>query len=105
MTDDHFKKIIIEYRPYLKTELFSVLMENAELFTDDTKKAIISKIKEAESQMTELYDCQEKRNSILEQGIKKIEAVYSTIKSRFQEVAKEEGLEESAQADQLLSNL
>jgi hypothetical protein len=105
VTNEEFKNRLTKFRYYMKPALFTVLAENAQVFSEETKKEIIEKLEEAESQVKELYEYQEKRNGILRKGLQKIEDVYSNVKARFQIAAKVEEATESAQADQFISNL
>jgi hypothetical protein len=89
----------------MKPALFTVLAENSQVFSEETKKEIIEKLEEAESQVKELYEYQERRNSILKKGLQKIEEVYTNVKARFQLAVKAEEAAEGVQADQFISNL
>jgi len=105
VTDEEFKSTLKKFRYYLKPALFTVLAENAEVFSDTTKKEIIDKIMEADTQMKELYDYQEKRNNIMKRGLEKIEEVYANVKARFKAAGASEKELEKAEADKLISNL
>lgn len=105
MTNEAFRKTLTEFKYYLKPALFTVLSENADVFSDETKKEIIEKLQEADKQMKELNDYQEKRNSILRRGLEKIEDVYDSVKTKFQTASAGQQKAEAAEADKLISNL
>ena len=105
MTNDQFRKKLTQYKYYLKPALYTVLAENADVFSDDTKKEIVEKLVEADQQIQDLEDYQEKRNNILVRGIEKIDDIYSKAKLRFQNVIGHHKEKESAEADRLISNL
>lgn len=87
MTNEQFKENLRQFKCYLKPALYTILYENADVFSDDTKHEIISKLMEADRQMQELNDYQEKRNNILRKGLEKIDDIYSKAKLRFQSPA------------------
>lgn len=105
MNNDEFKQALTQFRYYLKPALFTVLVENVDAFSDKTKAEIIDKLIEADKQMKELHDYQEKRNSIMRKGLQKIEEVYENVKARFVAAVESEKNIETAEADQIISNL
>ena len=105
MTSKEFKTALTEFKCYLKPALFTVLSENADVFSDETKLEIIEKLIEADDQMKELNDCQEKRNGIMRKGLEKIEEIYTNVKARFQAASVSEKEDEAIEADNLISNL
>ena len=105
MTNDEFKTQLSNFQYYLKPALFTVLYENAELFSEVTKKEIVEKLQEADSQMQELYDYQKKRNTIMQRGLQKIQEVYKSAKNRFQAAGLAEQKVEAAEAENLISKL
>ena len=105
MDNEEFKKTLTNFKFYLKPALFTVLAENADVFSEETKREILSKLAEADTQRKELYDYQEKRNGILKKGIQKIEEVYSNVKARFETAAQTEKTTDANQADQIISNI
>lgn len=105
MTHDEFKTIITNFKYYLKPDLFNVLIENADLFSDETKQEIVAKLQEAEGEMRELHEYQEKRNGIMESGVEKLKSIYVKIKANFQEAVGDERNIELEDANQLISNL
>lgn len=105
MTDDEFKKVVTEYKVYLKPALFTIIMENSGVFDDQIKKEIIDELKNADEQMSDLYEYQEKRNRIMEKWIRKFEDFYGNLKAKFKEGAKSETAADRSKADQLISNL
>jgi len=105
VTNDEFTDNLKKFKYYLKPALFTVLAENADVFSDDTKKEIVEKLVEADEQVKDLHDYQEKRNGILKRGLEKIDDIYSKAKVRFQSAVGNHKAQESADAEQLLSNL
>lgn len=105
MTDDEFKSIVTEHKVYLKPALFTILIGNAGVFSDKTKKEIVDQLKEADGQMKELHDYQEKRNGITKKWLGKFDEFYKNLKAQFKQTAKNEMVADKSQADQLLSNL
>ena len=105
MTTEEFKSTLTKFKYYLKPALFTVLSENADAFSEETKKEIIDKILEADGQMKQLYDYQEKRNGIMKEGLEKMDEIYQKVKSKFKEAGATEKKKEAAEADQLISNL
>ncbi|MBN2306469.1 hypothetical protein JXD20_00630 [Candidatus Peregrinibacteria bacterium] len=105
MTNDEFKDHLRQFKNYLKPALFTVLTENADIFSEVTKQEIVDKLTEADNQVKELHDYQEKRNSILRTGLETIDGIYSKAKIHFQSVISKHKKEESAKADRLISNL
>ncbi len=105
MTNEKFKENLLKYKYYLKPALYTVLAENADVFSDDTKKEIVEKLVEADQQMQELHDYQEKRNGILRTGLETIESIYSKAKIRFQSVVNKNRKSDVAEADRLISNI
>lgn len=105
MTNDEFKSTLTDLKYYLKPALFTVLSENADIFSEETKKEIIDKLMEADAQMKDLYDYQDKRNGIMRNGIEKIEEFYRNLKAQFKQTAKNDMETDKSQADQLISNL
>ena len=104
MTNDEFKEYLRQFKNYLKPAFFTVLAENADIFSDITKKEIIDKLVEADNQVKELHDYQEKRNGILRTGLETIDGIYSKAKIRFQSVINKHKKQESTEADRLISN-
>lgn len=105
MTNDEFKAALAEFKFYLKPALYTVLSGNAEVFSEETKKEIVGKLMEADAQVQEIHDYQEKRNNILRKGMDKIENVYKGIKMRFQAEGRAEKIAETAEAEKIISNL
>lgn len=105
MTNDEFKENLTKFKYYLKPALFTVLAENVDVFSNETKKEIIDKLIEADHQMQELHDYQDKRNGIIKRGLEKIDDIYSKAKMRFQKAVGQEKALEASEADQLISNL
>jgi hypothetical protein len=105
VTNEEFKSALDGFKFYLKPALFTVLSENADAFSEETKKEIIEKLQEADSQMKELVDYQEKRNSIMRSGLEKIQDLYTRAKARFQEAITGEHQTEVTAADELITNL
>lgn len=105
MTNEEFKKTLTEFKYYLKPALFAVLSGNADIFSEETKIEIIQKLKEADAQVQEIHDYQEKRNTVLKRGLEKVEGLYKSIKIKFQNEGVAEQATELAKADKLISNL
>jgi len=105
VTNQEFKQKLSRYEAYLKPDLFRVLFEDAEIFSESTKEEIINKLKEADSQVKELHDAQIKRNNILKRGMEKMNQIFQSIKVRFESEKKAEQSNDIRQADQLISNL
>ncbi len=105
MTDDEFKAIVTEHKAYLKPALFTIIMGNAGVFSDETKKEILDQFIVADGRMKELSDYQEKRNSITKKWLGKFEEFYRNLKAKFNQAAENERAADKSQADQLLSNL
>lgn len=105
MTNEEFKKTLEGFKYYLKPALFVVLSENADAFNDETKKEIIAKLQEADKQMHELVDYQEKRNGIMRKGLQKIQDIYAKAKARFEAAVTNEHQAEMSAADEYISNL
>ena len=105
MSNDEFKTFLTEYKIFLKPALFTVLIENADAFSDETKLEIIEKLVEADKEMAELHDYQEKRNGIMKRGIQKIHEVYENVKAKFQAEGASQREIEAIEADKLISNL
>ena len=105
VTNDEFKESLTKFKYYLKPALFTVLVENVDVFSEVTKKEIIDKLIEADRQMQGLYDYQEKRNGVIRRGLEKIDEIYSKAKSRFRETINHEKRLEASEADRLISNL
>lgn len=105
MTNEEFKSALYGFKFYLKPALFTVLSENADAFSEETKREILEKLQEADSQMKELVDYQEKRNGIMRRGLEKIQDVYAKAKARFEAAVTSERQAEAATADEYISNL
>jgi len=105
VTNEEFISTLDKFRYYLKPALFLVLRENAEAFSEETKKEIIEKLAEADRQMQELSDYQEVRNNIMRKGLEKIQDIYSRAKAKFQQIAKSEQEAESQAAEEIITNL
>ena len=105
MTDAEFKSIVKEYKVYLKPALFTIIIENAGIFSDQIKMEIIDELKKADGEMKDLYEYQEKRNSKMEKWVKKFEDFYKNLKDQFKQAAKKDMVADKSRADQLISNL
>jgi len=105
VTDQEFKSALYGFKYYLKPALFTVLSENADAFSEETKKDILEKLQEADSQMHRLYEYQEKRNGIMRKGIEKIQDIYTKAKASFQASVLGQHQTEMTAADELISNL
>lgn len=105
MSDQEFQSALNNFKFYLKPEMFAVIMENMEIFSDVTRKEIIEKLQEADSQVRELHEYQEKRNGILRKGMKKMDEIYTNVKIRFQAAVDKDRESESEEAEQLISNI
>ena len=105
MTDTEFKEALTGYKYYLKPALFTVLAQNADVFSDKTKQEIIIKLKEADDQMKGLHDYQEKRIKIMKRGLDKIEDFYTDVKSKFKKFTEKEKAGDEAEAENLISNM
>ena len=105
MTDQEFQSALNNFKFYLKPQMLTVLVENADIFDDNTKQEIVEKLQEADNQMKELHDYQKERNGILKRGMVKIDEVYTNVKSRFQQAGADEKATEAAQAEQLLTDI
>lgn len=105
MTDEEFKAIVTEYKVYLKPALFTILIANAGIFSDQTKKEIIAEFKKADAQMKDLYEYQVKKNGIMEKWVTKFENFYKNLKAQFNQATNKEIAADKSRADQLISNL
>ncbi len=105
MTNDEFKTLLTEYKIFLKPALFTILIENADAFSDETKLQIVEKLDEADKQMSELHDYQEKRNGIMRKGLDRIHEIYENVKARFQAEGANQKKMEVIEADKLIANL
>lgn len=105
MTNEEFKTALHGFKYYLKPALFVVLSENADAFSDETKNEILDKLREADSQMKELVDYQEKRNGIMRRGLERIQDIYAKAKARFEAAIAGEQQADAATADEYISNL
>jgi len=105
MTDQEFQSALSNFKLYLKPQMFSVLLDNSDIFSDKTKQEIIEKLQEADNQMKELYEYRAERNGIVKQGLVKIDKVYSNVKARFQQSIEKEKALEVIQAEKLISDI
>lgn len=105
MTDQEFQNALQNFKFYLKPAMFTVLVENADIFSAETKREIITKLKEADHQTQELHEYQEKRNGIVRKGIRKMEDIYKKAKATFMAEGVSQKDQDSAAADLLISNM
>lgn len=105
MTDLEFKNALDQFKFYLKPQMFAALVEASDAFNDETKKEIIAKLQEADNQMRELHEYQEKRESILKKGLNKMTDIYENMKSKYQQLTEKDQQADSTEAEELITNL
>jgi len=105
MTNENFQKELQKYRFYLKPELYDVLVAVGDVFSDEARTEIVDKFREAEAEMKELTDCQQKRIGILKKGLNKINEYYQSLKSKFRQISGQQTIQEKAEAEKLITNL
>lgn len=105
MTNETFQKELEKYRFYLKPELYDVLVMTGSVFSKEARIEIIDKFKEAEQEMQELTDYQQKRVGILKKGLEKIKGIYKNIKSDFRKFTEKNKSKEESEADRLITNI
>ena len=105
MTDQEFKSALHKFRFYLKPQMFEVLVESSDAFSDQTKIEIIEKLQEADNQMKELHDYQLKRNDIMKRGVDKMSRIYENMKKKYQQLVSKEEDADARSAEKLISNM
>jgi hypothetical protein len=105
MTTQEFQSALQNFKFYLKPAMFTTLVANADIFSDETKAEIIAKLQEADDQMKELYEYQQKRENILKKGFGKMTEIYDRIRLQYQQFKSNKQTTDVSTAEQLISNL
>jgi len=105
MTDQEFKSAITQFKFYLKPQMFDTLIENSDVFSDETRSEIIAKLQEADNQMKELHEYQQVREGILQRGLNKISDIYDNMKARYTQLKEKDHQADEIEADKLITNI
>jgi hypothetical protein len=109
MTKEEILKIISQNRDVLTPENYQRILKNADVFTDDEKKAIADYLRVAHELVEANHRFMAKQNALFQKSADRLKSIdgqmSQDIKKMIKDAEHKEGGESSSAADRLLSDL
>lgn len=105
MKNEIFLKELVKYQMYLKPQLYNVLVNVGEVFTEEMRMELINELEKADLKMEKLAIYEKKREGIIKRGINTLKELYNKAKASLEkEKADDEDLDR-AKAEEIIANI